>query len=194
MKRIQSNTGSHHKRRGIAILWLVIWGSLFLTFFCVVLEISTLWQAQVELNKALDAAALAAVKEWGASGSALTETPRDSGVTYAAANTVLGDPVVLDPNYDGTIVVTNPNQNASCDGNLVFGRINFPIVAPFTFEAGLSLNVIPAVRAQATVPVEGFCSTMFGFTFLNVSASSTAFYDPVTGEVALVTINTYNCP
>tara|TARA_R110002095_G_scaffold114019_1_gene99534 strand:- start:3158 stop:3760 length:603 start_codon:yes stop_codon:yes gene_type:complete len=200
MKRIHSNTESHNNRRGIAVLWLVIWGSLFLTFFCVVLDISNLWQAQVELNKALDAAALAAVKEWGASGSTLTETPRNSGVTYAAANTVLGDPVVLDPNYDPVIVSSpnlNPNQNASCDGNLVFGRIEIPTVMvapPFTFEAGLSTNVIPAVRAQATVEVQGFCSALFGFSLLKVSASSTAYYDPLTGEVALVTIETYNCP
>lgn len=194
MKRIHSDTESHNNRRGIAVLWLVIWGSLFLTFFCVVLEIATLWQAQGELNKALDAAALAAVKEWGASGSVLTETPRDSGVTFAVANTILGDPLVITPNYDPSDPVGNPNQNASCDGNLVFGRINFPISPPFTFNAGLSLNVIPAVRAQATVPVQGFCSALFGFTFLDVSASSTAYYDPISGQVALLTIDTYNCP
>lgn len=197
MKQIDSNTGAHNNRRGIAVLWLILWGSVFLIFFCVVLEISNLWQAQSELNKALDAAALAAAKEWGASGAVLTETPRNSGVTYAAANTVIGNPVVLDPNYDGTIVVTNPNQNASCDGNLVFGRITTPGAPPgIIFNTSLDVNaigVLPAVRAQATVPVEGFCSTLFGFTFLNVSAKSTAYYDILTGEVALVTIETYIC-
>lgn len=199
MKRIHSEKKINDRRRGIAVLWLVIWGSLFLTFFCVVLEIANLWQAHVELKNALDAAALAAVKEWGAEGSTLTEAARNSGVTYAAANTVIGKPVVLDPNYDPTfpIPLGNINQNASCDGNLVFGRITIPGAPPdITFNSSLDVNevgVLPAVRAQATVEVEGFCSTLFGFSLFDVSAKSTAYYDLITGEVALVTIETYIC-
>ncbi|QDT90474.1 pilus assembly protein TadG-related protein [Gimesia algae] len=202
MKRIHTEKKINDCRRGIAVLWLVIWGSLFLTFFCVVLEIANLWQAHVELKNALDAAALAAVKEWGAEGSTLTEDARNSGVTYAAANTVTGKPVVLDPNYDPIIVSPpdpnlNPNQNASCDGNLVFGRITIPGALPeITFNSSLDVNVLgvlPAVRAQATVEVESFCSTLFGFSLFDVSAKSTAYYDILTGEVALVTIDTYTC-
>lgn len=193
MKRIHSNKEPHQNRRGIAVLWLVIWGSLFLTFFCVVLEIATLWQAQVEVNNALDSAALAAVKEWGASGSGATQIPRDVGVAYTAANPILGTPAVITTNFNGGNL---PNENNSCTGNLIFGGLN-TLVSPITFDASADVTLpggIPAVRAQATVPVQGFCSTLFGFSFLNVSASSTAYFENGTGRVALARISTFICP
>ncbi|QDU11468.1 TadE/TadG family type IV pilus assembly protein [Gimesia aquarii] len=193
MKRIHFNKESHQNRRGIAVLWLVLWGSLFLTFFCVVLEITTLWQAQVEINNALDSAALSAVKEWGASGLGATQVPRDVGIAYTAGNPVLGVPTTITSNFNGANL---PNENNSCNGNLIFGGLN-TLVSPITFDASADVTLpggIPAVRAQATVPVQGFCSTLFGFSFLNVSASSTAYFNTATGRVALVRITTFVCP
>ncbi|QDT98825.1 TadE/TadG family type IV pilus assembly protein [Gimesia aquarii] len=132
MKRILTNTNSHQNRRGIAILWLILWGSLFLTFFCVVLEIATLWQAQIEINNALDSAALAAVKEWGDSGTGSTQIPRNVGVAYTQANPILG--VAFTPNTNFTPPVPgNPNGNASNTGNLVFGAID-SITDPIIFN------------------------------------------------------------
>lgn len=139
MKRIHSNSEFHQKRRGIAVLWLIIWGSLFLTFFCVVLEIATLWQAQVEVQNSLDSAALAAVKEWGASGSGSTAVPRDAGVAYAAANPILGSSMMLTTNYDPSDPINNPNENLNCTGNFIFGALTTP-TAPFTFDAGESAS------------------------------------------------------
>ncbi|HAH45430.1 pilus assembly protein TadG-related protein [Gimesia sp.] len=197
MMRIHSNRKSQSNRRGIAVLWLIIWGSFFLTFFCVVLEIATLWAAQVEVNNAMDAAALAAVKDWGERITLpmpddSTEFPRDVGVAYATANPIQGTPAVFTTNYD----VGNPsNENLSCDGNLVFGGLITP--PPYEFDAGadaLNPAVLPAVRAQVTVPVQGFCATLFGFTVLNVSASSTAYYDTGTGQPVLVHVTTFTCP
>lgn len=57
-----------------------------------------------------------------------------------------------------------------------------------------SVGVLPAVRAQATVPVQTFCSSLFGVTFFNVSAKSTAYYDFTSGRVALVSVQNYICP
>lgn len=132
MKRILTDTNSHQDRRGIAILWLVIWGSLFLTFFCVVLEFATLWQAQIEANNALDSAALAAVKEWGVSGTGPTQIPRNVGVAYTVANPILGVPFTPATNF--TVPVPgNPNGNASNTGNFVFGAIN-STSDPITFN------------------------------------------------------------
>ncbi|WP_339735387.1 pilus assembly protein TadG-related protein [uncultured Gimesia sp.] len=132
MKRIHSNSEVHQKRRGIAILWLIIWGSLFLTFFCVVLEIATLWQAQVEVQNALDSAALAAVKEWGEGGTGPTQIPRNAGVAYTEANPILGVVFTPSTNYT-TPVAGNPNGNASNTGNFVFGAID-TTTDPITFN------------------------------------------------------------
>lgn len=133
MKQIHSKKESHKNRRGIAILWLIIWGSMFLTFFCVVLEIATLWQAHVEVKNALDAGAMAAVKEWGVSGSgSSTQIPRNVGIAYVEANPILGTSVTLNSNYTAA-TVANPNGNLSCSGDFVFGALD-KITAPITFD------------------------------------------------------------
>lgn len=138
MKRIHSKCEQHQNRRGIAILWLIIWGSLFLTFFCVVLEVATLWQAQVEINNAMDSAALAAVKEWGDSGVGSTQVPRDSGVAYTEANPILG--VTYSPGTNYTMPGPgNPNGNATNTGNFVFGSIN-GITDPITFNGNADVS------------------------------------------------------
>lgn len=132
MQQLQTHPQTRRNRRGIAVLWLILWGSMFLTFFCVTLEFASLWQAQVELNNTMDAAALAAAREWGASGSATTEVARDVGVAYANANPVLGATVPFATNYNAG---NTPNQNASNNGNLVFGALD-STVSPITFSSG----------------------------------------------------------
>lgn len=192
MKRIDTKQRQTQKnRRGIAILWLVIWGSFFLTFFCAVLELATLWEAQVELNDALDSAALAAVSEWNSMrnlSNYSTEIPREVGVDYAAANTVLGVPVPLDSNYNSG---NTPNENGSCAGNLIFGDL-ITSGSVYEFNAGSTGNLL-AVRVQATVPLNGFCTAMFGASFFDVSASSIAYYDTLEGKPRLVSISAYTC-
>ncbi|WP_298865393.1 hypothetical protein [uncultured Gimesia sp.] len=196
MKQIYSKTESHKNRRGIAILWLILWGSVFLTFFCGVLEIATLWQAQVEVKNALDAGAMAAVKEWGVSGSgSSTQVSRNVGIAYVEANPILGTPVTLTSNY---IAATpgNPNGNLLCTGNFVFGALD-QITAPITFDRNAQGGCIagfPAVVAQATVPVQGFCSSLFGVTFFNISSQSTAYYNCGTGRASLVSATVPVCP
>lgn len=132
MKRISSNTNPHQNRRGIAILWLILWGAMFLTFFCVVLEIATMWQAHVEVNDAFDAAALAAVRDWGVSGTNSTQISRNVGVAYTVANPILGVPFTPTTNFTNP-TPGNPNGNASNTGNFVFGAID-GITDPITFN------------------------------------------------------------
>ena len=66
---------------------------MLLVLFAVVVEGVHLWLARVELENAMEAAALAAVKEWAAwpSGpdSGWTHAARIVGQQYAAANTIL---------------------------------------------------------------------------------------------------------
>jgi len=201
MKRIDSYLKRDQKnRRGIAVLWLVIWGSMFMTFFGVVLEIATVWQAQVELNNALDAGALSAVKEWEARRSLYnpgdpgysTEVPREVGLEYLETN-LLASPIQeslasLDTNYDPG---DTPNENASCSGNFVFGRLTF--AGSNTFDAGGSTGNL-AVRSQATVPVKGFWSSLFGVSMFDVSGSSVAYFDIGADRPAIVRVEVYDCP
>jgi Flp pilus assembly protein TadG len=124
----------HQNRRGIAILWLILWGAMFLTFFCVVLEISSMWQAQVELKNTMDAAALAAVREWGLSGGDNTQVARNVGIAYMEGNPVQATTVTVpNDNYNGG----NTNQNASLQGSFVFGALETatnPPTSPIYFD------------------------------------------------------------
>jgi Flp pilus assembly protein TadG len=192
MRRIEFKTRQQKNRRGVAIVWLILWGSLFLTFFCAFFEVATLWQARVELNDTLDAAALAAVNEWKAqldASNSDTEIPREVGMEYAGANLMLGTPVSLSTNYGGPGDL--PYQNDLCTGNFVFGDLTTS-GSGYNFSTSTTGGLL-AVRAQATKPVYGFCSAVFGVSFFNVSAASTAFYDTVNGEPRLVHITSYSC-
>ncbi|WP_339688100.1 pilus assembly protein TadG-related protein [Gimesia maris] len=138
MMRIHSKSTFQENRRGIAILWLILWGSFLMVFFCVVLEVATLWQAQVEINNAMDSAALAAVGDWGVSGIGSTEIPRNVGVAYTASNPILGVAYSPQTNY-GTASGSNPNANASNTGNFVFGAID-TTTDPVTFNGNADVG------------------------------------------------------
>ena len=110
-------------RRGIATLWTILFIPVFLLLFIIAVEAGYLWLSRVELENALESAALAAVKEWAETpftGPGWTLPARQLGVEYAAANTINGVPVDIDLNYDPD---KPPNENASCDGDLIFGAI-----------------------------------------------------------------------
>jgi hypothetical protein len=109
---------------------------IFVFLFVGVVMIGNIWLARVELENSLEAAALAAVKEWGDAGGGDTLIPRNVGVDFAAANTISGVPVEIATNYDYDGVTGNVNQNLLCfptkpdpvlglppGGNLVFGAV-----------------------------------------------------------------------
>ena len=189
---------------------------IFVFLFVGVVMIGNIWLARVELENALEAAALAAVQEWGSSGGGNTLVPRNVGVAYAAANTISAAPVVIGTNYDP--ITGGANQNELCDptkpdpitvtpsGNLVFGAVT--IDNPGTpsefvrFNAGISPNCGPGtvrhfgVRAQAIAPVTnplcGFCWMTFRPQYVTVK--TTAMYDCVSGRARLIRVDQYTCP
>src|SRR5262245_34502687 len=87
-------------RRGSATLWLIIWLPCLLALFVTLVGVANLWLARVELENALESAALAAVKQWGDASGGNTLIPRQIGQAYAAANCVRKAPVVIGLNYD----------------------------------------------------------------------------------------------
>jgi len=135
-------------RRGWATLWLIIWLPALLALFCALVGIANLWLARVEAENAMEAAALAAVKQWGDANGGDTLIPRQIGQAYAAANCMRKVDVAIGTNYDP--VTGGPNQNLQCDptdagvfppnGNLIFGSIrdddpNYP--GQVVFNAGV---------------------------------------------------------
>ncbi len=128
--------------RGVVALWTLLMIPVLLVMFAVVVEGVHLWLARVELENALEAAALASVKEWAESGSApgqdWTDGARIVGVDYAEANLINQTQVGIDKNLspDTFDIATNPNENASCEGDVVFGAITEE--DPYVFEADVA--------------------------------------------------------
>ena len=127
--RHRSSTGAARcrSRAGIATLWVILMLPVVFLMLVFAVEIGNLWLARVELENALESAALAAVKEWHAdAGASDTTIPRQIGQSFALANTVRGVPVTIGDNYVAA-TATNPNENASYlfpTGNLIFGGIS----------------------------------------------------------------------
>ncbi|WP_166823259.1 pilus assembly protein TadG-related protein [Thalassoroseus pseudoceratinae] len=143
-----------HQRRGIAAFWVIAAAPCFVIMLCLVIDIGRLWLARVELEEALEAAALASVKEWGQNGGNETEDARERGQALAAANLIRGEELVLEKNFDDS-AAGGPNQNASCTGDLVFGAIT-TTSPPFVFDAGEPGGCVPAsVLINAAQPSGG---------------------------------------
>ena len=127
------------RRRGIATVWLILWGPVLLVLFCITLDLANLWIARIELRNALDGASQATVKHWGDGGTNSTDVPRKVGVAFADANTILGNPLAIASNYGpGNL----PNENLECDGDLVFGSV-VNQAAPFDFRSDVSPACAP---------------------------------------------------
>lgn len=141
------------RRRGIATLWLILALPVFLTLFALIVEIGSLWLARVELKNSLDASSLAAVKVWAeTSGTYDTLPARRVGVRFAYGNNVGGLPLHIQTNYGpGAPPPPNPNQNLSCDGNLIFGAIDTSNMYNIVFNAGIA----PSCNANIVMDVTG---------------------------------------
>jgi hypothetical protein len=117
------------RRRGVVTLWLILALPVLLLLLIFLVEIGNIWRARVELENALEAAALAAVKEWGDSSGTANLAARNVGVTYAAANTVTGSPVIITTNHNPG---NAPTLNDSPAGDLIFGAITTEAI-PWVF-------------------------------------------------------------
>lgn len=139
---------------------MLIWLPCLLALFVALTGVANLWLARVELENAMEAAALAAVKHWGEAGGGDTLTPRQVGVAYAQANAVRSLPVTMGNNYDAS---SNPNQNKDCvlgmtppRANLIFGAIDDTDPSHIVFNAGVMPSCAPGtVLIDATASGSG---------------------------------------
>ncbi len=190
-------------RRGAVTLWTILFLPVLVILFAVMIEGVNLWLARVELENALEASALAAVKEWAEGGggpaAGWTDTARGVGRQYAFANKINAVPVAIDKNIGG-FGGGNPNENLSCAGDLIFGAIT--LESPYVFDAGevpsCSAPINFAVRAQATVTVPSLICTFCDIDFgpFQVSACTTAMYDCGLQRPRLIRVEPENflCP
>ncbi len=192
-------------RRAVVTLWTLLMLPVLLVLFAVVVEGVHLWLARVELENAVEAAALAAVKEWAAwpsgPGPDWTQPARIVGQQYAAANTILRTPVEIETNQDVFDPLTNPNENLGCEGHLIFGAITEQDPA-YVFEADQA-PACPggnfAVRAQVHHEVPCLIGSFLGIDFggpFTVFACATAMYDCELQRPRLirVTAENFHCP
>lgn len=157
-------------RRGIATFWLLLFVPVFLVLLGLVVNVANLWLARVELEDALESAALAAVKEWVENPSTPDPTtgPRAAGIAYAAANTVRGQPVSLLP------------------GEFLFGAVYQEPSGCIVFDGTVSPDCNadpirhPGVLVQAVTPVPTLWSNLLGHYF-------------AAGHVTTYTIAVYPC-
>ncbi len=166
------------RHRGSATLWLVIWLPCLMALFCVLVGVANLWLARVELENAMEAAALAAVKAWGDVGGGNTLTPRNVGVSYALANSVRRDPALIGTNYNPA---NGSNQNDQCDvgmsppsGNLIFGSINDDNPDNIIFNAGIVPGCgLGTVLVDATASGSGNLAqdNAWGVSFYNTAST-----------------------
>ena len=105
-------------RRGIATLWTILALSVLVLLTCYVVEAGRLYLARQQLVTAVESAALAGATKWCRDASNETLSSRNAAIDFAAANLVLGQSPLLADNFSAAM---SPNQNATCDGELVYG-------------------------------------------------------------------------
>ncbi len=148
--------------------WTIICLPLLMTILFAVAEVAHLWHARVQLENALEAAALATVQEWGRRGGGAKHLAAAlaAGRAYGEANAVHGTPVRLS---DRKIV---PAAAWS------FGTAT-PNGSGFDFTPDPEATAKFAVVLQFTVRVARLCRPILGASLgeSTVTATSIAFYD-----------------
>ena len=172
----------NRKKRGIATLWTILTLGIFVLLICYVVEAGRLFLARQQLVTSLESAAMAAAKDWcqtrpedGTLGS------RQVAIDFAAANPVLGQTVTLDSNYaPGDL----PNENASCDGDLVYGALSKEspeVVFDTTQPAGCGLKDGPNAVALDRVSETGWQTVnLCGRSYECMIVVATPNYDAAT--------------
>jgi len=140
-----------------------------MTMLGVVVEVGRLWQARTQLENALEAAALAAVQEWGQRGGTAEQVGAGKAVgeVYARANAIHGMPVGLD---DPAVVLAA----AWAFGTATSGAAGFD----FTPDPRAQTNLAVVIEATAKVPP--LFRSVFGRWIgpSTVTAGTAAYYDP----------------
>ncbi len=198
---------TRRRRSGAATLWVLISLPALLIVLLIVVDVGNIWVARTELENALEASALAAVREWGATAPPpamnATNPARARGFTLAAANQVRGQALAIAMNQGTYDVTTNPNENGMCEtvigppaaGNLVFGAISLDGMGLVTLDASNAPVDLYGVRAQASLKVASLAGSFLGISngAYAVSAKATAMYDATGGTTRLVRVDQFIC-
>ena len=156
------------RRRGTVTLWTLVCLPVVLTMLAVMVEVNRLWQTRVHLENALEAAALAAVKEWADRGGGTENVApaRTVGVAYARANTILGVPLDLE---DAAVAATV---------GWCFGRAA-PRGTTYHYRPAPETTTDLAVVVKAQVKVVPFLRPIGGLPIseTTVAARVAAYYD-----------------
>lgn len=195
----RSNT--HFRRYGIVTLWLLGTIPVILMFFGVLIDISRLWLAKVELKNATEAAALSGVQTWALNGDTQTNRmlSRDEAIAAGEANWVVGQDPNAPANGTGVTISRNEtvgadaNDNTSADGELVLGTLDVTMDNEFLFRSDQSpsTHTPHAVRVQKVVAIYSIWANMFGVSYgpYSVQAMSVAAY--YNGEPRLVHVRQF---
>lgn len=176
-------------RPGIATVWIIASVPAIVTLLILLTDIGTLWQARMELETALESAALAAVQEWKATNN--TNLARTAAQNFAAANTVLGNPVNLNSNAGGG----GTNDNSNCDGDILLGNIT----SAGDFLASVAPNSTnyygARIRRAKEIPSlwTSFAGVTFGPYTVHAEAVAQLQFDPG-GTPRLMRPRSVTCP
>ncbi len=156
------------RRRGVVTLWTILFVVVLLTILYVVVQVAQLWLARGKLENAIEAATLAAAKQWGdaGGGSDNVAAAQARGEAYAAANTVNGVPLDL------------TNTAIAPSVNWQFGSVTFSGTG-HQFNADPSAVSNLAVVLQTTFTVTSLFQQLFGETISSstVQVQVAAFCD-----------------
>ena len=174
-------------RQGVITLWTVLCIPFIMTILFVVAEVSQLWQARAQLENALEAAALAAVQEWGDAGGGIKNiaAAQTAGRAYAKANLVHGIQVDLD---DQSVVPAVAWSFGSAEPN----------GSGFDFTVSPDAKAKFAVVLHATVKVARLSKSILGPAAKDstVTVKIAAFYDPsaTSPQPRLIRLNESSSP
>jgi Flp pilus assembly protein TadG len=150
-------------------LWTLLFVVVLLTILYVVVQVAQLWLAREKLENAIEAAALAAAKQWGdtGGGTANVAAAQARGEAYATANTVNGVPLDLTNAAIAPSVTWQFGSAAPCGTGYQFtanpsAASNLAVVLQTTFTAtSLFRQLFGETIASSTVQarVATFCDT-----------------------------------
>lgn len=160
------------QRRGGVMLWAIAGVPMALAMLALVTDFGNLWLARVELENAVEAAALAGAQQWGDRADDATNRTRAHNMAkaFGESNVVVGKLILVDSNDNNA----NTNNNASPTGAVLLGQLTGE-----TFH----FNTPPAAVTERACKVEVAYSLPSLWKFLGtftVRASSAAAYNNAT--------------
>ena len=158
--------GSASARRGSVSPLVAVSLVGLVGFVALAVDVGVMYAAKAELQRAADAAALAAAAELGVGTGNPIERARQAGMNYAAMNTVLNEPPILD------------------SSDFVFGQAYIDqLTNRYVFIPDAPFSNAVRVRVRRTQgspsgPIPTFFSAIFGRSSVDISASSAAVLTP----------------